>query len=212
MKRKLRKIYRLLEDHFGDLKWWPARSSFEVIVGAVLTQNTAWTNVEKAIKNLKKNDLLKPDKIRRVQPARLSKLIRSSGYHRIKAQRLKEVSRFLIKECGGRIAALKNRESAILREKLLAVKGIGPETADSILVYALGKPVFVVDAYTKRIFSRHGIIDEGAAYEDIRSLVTDNFSGSLKEFNQFHALLVETAKKFCRKKAPLCDMCPLSGI
>ncbi|MFC1570765.1 endonuclease III domain-containing protein [Candidatus Omnitrophota bacterium] len=208
-KSKIRRIYDLLEDHFGDLKWWPAKTPFEVIIGAVLTQNTSWSNVEKAIGELNKKKLLTPKKIMALNSKRLAGLIRSSGYHRVKAERLKEVSRFVLDECGGRLKKLGKEDTSSLREKLLRVKGIGPETADSILVYALGKPVFVVDAYTKRIFSRHNIVIENASYDEVQTLVENAMDPDTGTMNQFHALLVETAKRFCRKRAPLCGECPL---
>ena len=211
-KRKIKNIYGLLEDHFGDLKWWPADTPFEVIIGAVLTQNTSWSNVEKAIVELKKKKLLAPGKITALSSKRLADLIRSSGYHRVKAERLKEVSRFITSECGGKLEKLAREDTLSVREKLLGVKGIGPETADSILVYALGKPVFVVDAYTKRIFSRHDIIGEDAPYMEVQALVEGVMDADTGTMNQFHALLVETAKRFCKKRAPLCSECPLGVL
>ncbi|MFC1644318.1 endonuclease III domain-containing protein [Candidatus Omnitrophota bacterium] len=211
-KNGINKIYDLLEGYFGDLGWWPAESDFEVIVGAVLTQNTAWSNVTKAIKELKGKNLLDPAKIERIDLARLARVIRSAGYYRIKARRLKEISRFVMAECGGKLARLKRQDARKLREKLLAVNGVGPETADSILIYALGKPVFVVDAYTKRIFSRHGLTSENASYEEVQSLAQRYLPSDGKVLNQFHALLVETGKRFCRKKAGQCSECPLKGL
>jgi endonuclease-3 related protein len=209
---KIKKIYNKLDKYFGDLGWWPASSAFEVIVGAVLTQNTSWRNVEKAITGLKKERLLDPRKIEKTNSGRLSRIIRPSGYHRIKAARLKAVSRFLADECGSALSKLKKKDRKKLREKLLGVNGIGPETADSILLYALDKPVFVVDAYTKRIFSRHGLIKENESYDKVQAIVHENFPRSLKKLNQFHACLVEAGKRFCRKKKALCGECPLKGI
>jgi endonuclease-3 related protein len=211
-KRKINKVYAALEEYFGDLGWWPASSAFEVIIGAVLTQNTAWSNVSKAIKGLKRNKCLTPEKIVRLDTKRLSQIIRPAGYYRVKSERIKAVSRFLLDECRAKLSKLKKESAWELREKLLKVKGIGPETADSILVYALEKPVFVVDAYTKRIFSRHGLVGEKASYDEVQSLVHENFSRSTKRLNQFHALLVETGKRFCRKKKGLCGECPLKGM
>ena len=210
--RKIRKIYDKLDKYFGDMGWWPADSAFEVIVGAVLTQNTAWKNVEKAIEQLKQNKLLDPKKIKKLSDARLSRLIRSSGYHRVKAERLKAVCRFLEKECGWGLNKLKRMSAASLREKLLSVKGVGPETADSILVYAFSKPVFVVDAYTRRIFSRHGLTRKDASYGEVQSVVHENFPIAHKKLNQFHALLVETGKRFCKRKKGLCRECPIKGL
>lgn len=206
---RIKRIYDLLDKHFGNLAWWPADTDFEVMVGAVLTQNTAWSNVEKAIGGLKNGGLLTPSKMHRSDIRRLSSTIRPAGYFRVKARRLKELCRFLMDECGGRIKTLRKRDTASLRQMLLKVNGIGPETADSILIYALEKPVFVVDAYTRRIFSRHGLAGEDASYDELQRLVHGNFPASVKKLNQFHALLVETAKRYCRKKKPLCSECPL---
>jgi len=212
LRSKLGRIYRLLEKHFGDLGWWPADSPFEVMVGAVLTQNTAWANVEKAVENLKLRGLMDPGKIEKVDVLRLAGIIRPAGYYKAKSRSLKEISRFLRRECGGDIKKLKGQETSELRQKLLSVKGVGPETADSILVYALGRPVFVVDAYTKRIFLRHGLIPGEASYDLVQSLVRDNFPEDAAKLNQFHALLVETAKRYCRKRDPLCGDCPLGNM
>lgn len=209
---KIRRIYRLLEAHFGDLGWWPAKSRFEVIVGAILTQNTAWVNVEKAIKALKKEKLMSVRGLAEASPARVEAAIRPTGYFRVKSSRLKTVCRFLLGECGGKIELLRKRDTAELRDKLLSVKGIGPETADSILLYAVDKPVFVVDAYTRRIFSRHGLVKEDVGYEELRAMVEAVFPGEKRVFDQFHACLVETAKNYCRKKAGLCGECPLGGL
>jgi endonuclease-3 related protein len=206
---KLKKIYDLLDKHFGDLAWWPADTDFEVMVGAMLTQNTAWSNVEKAIEGLKSSGLLTPAKMSGVDLRRLASVIRPAGYFRVKARRLKEMCRFLIAECGGRIKTLRKRDAASLRKMLLSLNGIGPETADSILIFALEKPVFVVDAYTRRIFSRHGLAEEDASYEELQALVRKNFPVEVKKLNQFHALIVEASKRYCRKRNPLCEECPL---
>ncbi|HNX91009.1 MAG TPA: hypothetical protein PKY78_04320 [Candidatus Omnitrophota bacterium] len=208
----INKIYDVLNGYFGDLKWWPAETAFEMMVGAILTQNTSWKNVEKAILELKKKKLLVPKKIIDVPVSGLSTAIRSSGYHRVKAGRLKQLARFIMSECGGDLKKLSYMDTRELREKLLSVKGIGPETADSILLYAFGKKIFVVDAYTKRIFSRHGILVENALYSDVQNVAHKYFKRGLKEYNQYHALIVETAKKYCRKHEPLCDECPIRGI
>lgn len=209
---KIRKMYRRLEAHFGDLGWWPAETPFEVIVGAVLTQNTSWVNVEKAIRAMKQKGLMNPAAIAGCGNGSLSATIRQAGYHNVKAARLKAACSFLLEECGGRLEKLKKVDTAVLREKLLAVKGIGPETADSILLYALDKPVFVVDAYTKRVFSRHALSEQDAGYEVLKEKVESVFCGRVKRLNQFHALIVETAKNYCRKKEGLCGQCPLSRI
>lgn len=209
-KIKVERIYKLLDKHFGSLGWWPARTDFEVIVGAILTQNTAWSNVEKAIEKLRKKKLLNPKKILASRFSELEKCIRSSGYYRQKAVRLKDISRFIMDECGGSLKKFKSIDTESLRKKLLEVKGVGPETADSMLLYAFKRPVFVVDAYTKRIFARHMIIEETSSYNEVQSLVHDCFGRRTSVYNAFHASIVEAGKRFCRKKKPLCSVCPLN--
>lgn len=206
--RGLLKIYDKLFTEFGPRGWWPARSSFEVMVGAILTQNTAWRNVEKAIYSLKKNSRLTPKALRKMKPKALAALIKPAGYYNIKAERLKNFLDFLFREFGGSVKKMFRVNTGRLREELLKVKGIGPETADSMLLYAAGRPVFVVDAYTKRIFSRHRLIKPGADYEEVRTLFMDNLPRRAELFNEYHALIVELGKKFC-KKEPLCGSCPL---
>lgn len=192
------------------------------MIGAILTQNTAWSNVEKAIANLKRAGKLSPAGLRRLSQKKLAALIRPSGYFNIKAGRLKHFIRFLFDEYGGDVKRMSGEEGARLREKLLRVKGIGPETADSILLYAAQKPFFVIDAYTKRIFSRHrleSIKDSGKGkfYEDWRALFTATLSAAVTHptkrldlFNDFHAQIVMLGKNFCKAKRPLCEVCPLS--
>ncbi len=198
-------LYRAL----GPQHWWPARTPFEVIVGAILTQNTAWTNVEKAIANLRRERLLSPAALERVPQSKLARLIRSSGYFRQKAKKLKAFVRFLRAEFAGSLAKMFRTPTTELREKLLAVHGIGPETADSILLYAGHHPVFVVDAYTKRILARHGLVSEKAGYEDIRALFEKTLPQDAKLYNEFHGLIVMTGKHWCRTKNPRCHECPL---
>jgi len=202
-------IYRKLFSCFGPQHWWPARSRFEVMVGAILTQSTNWSNVEKAINNLRKNSLLDAGKLYRIPRGKLARLIKSAGYYNIKAKRLKEFLRFLFVSYKGDINKMSLADTQLLRRQLLSVNGIGPETADSILLYALGKPVFVVDAYTKRIFSRHRLIGEDADYHALQDLCTRNLKKNVKLFNEFHALLVKLGKDFCLKNKPRCGICPL---
>ncbi len=208
---KLRRIYRVLEDRFGDLKWWPADTKFEMIAGAILTQNTSWLNVEKAIASLKKEGLLTPHKVLGSDKRLLERSIRPAGYFHVKAERLKNVSRFLVAKKKALAKGFGGVNTASLREELLSVNGIGPETADSILLYAFKRPVFVVDAYAKRIFARHGLIKGEASYDSVQELVHDNFPMEQKPLNQFHALIVEAGKIFCRKTGPKCGTCPLKG-
>lgn len=205
---QLGQVYRVLRKTFGHQHWWPGDTPFEVMVGAILTQNTAWTNVEKAILNLKKAKKLSFKSLHRVPGQALSKLIRPAGYFNIKADRLKCFTDFLARECGGDLSKLKRHTMPKLREKLLAVKGIGPETADSILLYALGKTSFVIDAYTRRIFSRHGLSGERETYDVWREIFMKALPRDRDLYNDFHAQIVRTAKVHCRK-VPHCGTCPL---
>ncbi|MFZ0638078.1 MAG: hypothetical protein WAN33_03985 [Candidatus Acidiferrales bacterium] len=204
--------YQTLFDHLGPQRWWPAKTPFEVIVGAILTQNTSWLNVERAITNLRRAHLLTPRALERVPFARLSSLIRSSGYFRQKAKKLKAFVRFLRADYSGSLARMFATPTAELREKLLAVHGIGPETADSILLYAGHKDVFVVDAYTKRIFSRHGFVPEDVPYEELRALIEAALPRDVSRYNEFHALLVQVGKNWCRPREPRCAECPLRSF
>jgi len=207
----LKKIYRKLYQFYGPRNWWPGETSFEVMVGAILTQNTSWGNVEKAIQRLKGEGVLNPEGIHYLKKSQLASLIKSSGYYRIKANRLKAFVDFLYDEYGGEIEKMREETIGKLREKLLEVKGIGPETADSILLYSLRKAIFVVDAYTKRILSRHGLISEKASYEEVQNLFMDHLPHDEKLFNEYHALFVHLGKTVC-KKMPKCDSCPMKGF
>lgn len=211
MEKILMKIYGKLYRAYGPRNWWPGETSFEVMVGAILTQNTSWRNVEKAIQKLKGKGVLNPEGIHDLKKSELARLIRSSGYYRIKADRLKSFINFLFQEYGGNLKRMKRERLDELRERLLGVKGVGPETADSILLYGLKKPIFVVDAYTKRILSRHGLISENASYEEIQKLFMGYLACNEKLFNEYHALLVHLGKTLC-KKIPKCDACPLKGV
>jgi len=209
LRSRLNLIYRKLYSHFGPQHWWPAESAFEVMVGAILTQNTSWPNVEKAISSLKKHRVLEPNRLYRLPDRKLARLIRSAGYYNIKTRRLKAFLDFFIRNYQGKIKNISRVSSAVLRPELLAVKGVGPETADSILLYALNKPVFVVDAYTRRVFSRHKLLKEDAAYDAIQRLFTLNLKQDVRLFNEYHALIVALAKKYCLKSNPRCAVCPL---
>jgi len=211
MRTLLLRIYRLLYRAYGPQFWWPGETSFEVMVGAILTQSTAWKNVETSILRLKENGALSPDGIRRLSRKELESLIRSSGYFRIKAERLKAFIDFLFDEYGGDLLEMKRVPLQKLRKGLLSVRGIGPETADSIELYGLKKPIFVVDAYTKRIFSKHGIISDKASYEEVQELFMNHLPHEERLFNEYHALLVHLGKWAC-KKVPNCDICPLKRI
>ncbi len=211
MKRKLGLIYSKLYAAFGPQHWWPGDSSFEVMVGAILTQNTSWLNVEKAIRNLKKHKVLAPDKLSRLSSRKTAKLIRPAGYYNIKTARLKEFLNFLLLKYRSNMRKMAAVNTFRLRQELLLVKGIGPETADSILLYALNKPVFVVDAYTRRVFSRHGLINKEADYHDVQDLFMRHLKPDVRVFNEYHALLVRVGKDFCLKSKPKCAICPLRG-
>jgi len=204
-------MYELLDGHFGNLHWWPAEGPFEVTVGAILTQNTAWTNVEKAIAALRAKRLLSPEALSRITEERLAAIIRPSGYYNVKAKRLKSFVRFLREEYAGDIGKMSTEKLPTLREKLLGVRGIGQETADSILLYACGKPVFVCDAYTQRILHRHGMIGADADYRRVQEMFMNHLPHDTPFFNQFHALIVYAGKTFCRKM-PKCEPCPLRTL
>lgn len=205
------KIYRRLLKEFGPQGWWPGDGPFEVMIGAILTQNTNWGNVERAIKNLKMAKALSPSALHKISEGELAELIRPAGYFNIKAGRLKAFIEFFITRYSKSVSRMKNVDTAVLRHELLGVNGIGPETADSILLYALQKPVFVIDAYTKRALSRHGIIDEKASYHKFQELFHSSLTPDVKVFNEYHALLVRLGKEFCRPR-PRCDICLLSDM
>ncbi len=207
----LMNIYRKLYQAYGPRDWWPAETSFEVMVGAILTQNTSWRNVEKAIQKLKGKGVLNPEGIHDLKKTQLASLIKSSGYYRIKTDRVKAFVNFLFEEFDGDLKRMGRERLGELREKLLGVNGIGPETADSILLYGLKKSIFVVDAYTKRILSRHKMILENTAYEEVQKLFMEHLPLDEKLFNEYHALLVHLGKTVC-KKIPRCDICPIKSI
>ncbi|MFW5992460.1 MAG: endonuclease III domain-containing protein [Halanaerobiaceae bacterium] len=203
-------IYRRLYNEFGPQGWWPSETDFETIVGAILTQAVNWTNVEKAIENMKQEGVLSPEKVRAVDNNKLAVLIKPSGYYNMKAKKLKAFIHFLFKEYDGSLKLMFQERLEDLRKKLLGIYGIGPETADSILLYAGGYPVFVVDAYTKRIFYRLNYVSKNINYHDLQQLIMDNFRISVDNYNEFHALLVETGKNYCKRNNQLCKECPLA--
>lgn len=199
---KLKEIFQALEREYEKQNWWPtisANKRFEIITGAVLTQNTSWSNVEKAIKNLDKFNFLRKDAIRQLGEEELGQLVKSSGYFRQKAKKLKNIVEFL------------DSKKEITRENLLQVWGIGKETADSILLYAYHQPIFVIDNYTKRIFSRIGIVDENIEYDNLQKFFMKNLDNNIELFNEYHALIVKHGKDICRKK-PKCKECCLNKI
>jgi endonuclease III related protein len=209
MQHEIKAIYKKLYARFGPQRWWPADTPFEVMVGAILTQNTSWGNVEKAIDNIKRNKLLAPIKLHVLSHARLAFLIRPAGYYNIKAKRLKNFLDFFVRQYQCSIKKASCEDTFFLREQLLSVSGIGPETADSMLLYALERPVFVVDAYTRRVLSRHGLVAHDADYAVVQDLFMENLKPDVQLFNEFHALLVRLGKEFCLKNKPRCALCPL---
>lgn len=206
---KLLEIYNILLDHFGPQEWWPGDTPLEIMVGAVLTQNTSWTNVSKAIDNLKNENLLSFEKLHDMPLELLAEKIKPAGYFNLKAARLKNLLNFIGDEYSGSLGDMFSEDALSLRKKILAVKGIGPETADSILLYAGNKPVFVVDTYTHRIFCRHNIIAEEEGYYEIQEYFTLFLPEDVALFNEYHALIVRLGKEFCKKSKPLCAQCPL---
>jgi len=208
---KLMEIYQLLYDRYGCQYWWPGHSRLEIVVGAILTQNTNWGNVERAITNLKSAKVLTAEKLYDMDISALAEMIRPAGYYNIKAGRLKNFLEWLFKEHDGDLNRLEDTDPETLRRELLQIKGVGPETADSIVLYAFDKPVFVVDAYTCRIMGRHGLIEDGADYEQVRDFFQSYLDRSVELFNEYHALLVRLGKEYCRPKAK-CDGCPLEKL
>ena len=211
LRQCLMEIFQRLFDFYGPQNWWPGDSPLEISIGAILTQNTNWRNVESALDNLKQRDLLEINKLAEIDELELARLIRPAGYFNIKAKRVKSFVLWL-KEMGG-FDRLEKIDTGRLRDMLLQVPGIGYETADSILLYALERPVFVVDAYTRRVLERHGITNATKmGYEHLRSLFESNLPKDVRLFNEFHALFVRVGKERCHKKSPKCEGCPIAGV
>ena len=205
-------VYEHLYRFLGPSHWWPGESPLEVMVGAILTQNTSWVNVERALARLKQERVLSVPALVRAGEDQLADWIRPAGYYRIKARRLKNFLQFLMDQFDGRIEAMAENELEDLRERLLGVKGIGPETADSILLYGLGKPTFVVDAYTYRLVTRHRLMPEESDYEALRGFFMDSLPQDVPLYNEYHALIVRTGKAYCRTRNPRCPECPLGEM
>lgn len=212
MKPPIHNVFETLLAHYGEQHWWPAESRFEMMIGAILTQNTAWTNVEKALSNLRKNDALNFQTLENTPRERLIKWIRPAGFFNQKAVYIQEMVSNIRNRFNGSLDALFALEPFELRRELLAWKGIGKETADSIILYAAEKPVFVIDAYTKRICRRHGWIDDKAKYDDVAELFTQHLPEEVRLFNEYHALIVRTCKDYCTARNPNCAECPLKGF
>lgn len=206
--QRIKGFYEALYKHYGSQRWWPAETELECTLGAILTQNTAWKNVEKALENLRKENLISIEKLALIPTASLASLIRPSGYFNQKAIKIKNFINFIVEKYHGSLEEMLKEDTQKLRDELLGIKGIGPETADSILLYAARKPVFVVDAYTYRILRRHGLIPEETSYGEMQELFMDSLPEDAQLFNEYHALLVRLGKELC-KKSPLCKGCPL---
>ncbi|MGQ9534723.1 MAG: endonuclease III domain-containing protein [bacterium] len=207
----LQDIYDCLFKKFGPQQWWPGDSPFEVMVGAILTQNTNWQNVEKAINNIKREKLLNPKALLKNRN-RITALIKPSGFYRLKTRRLLAFLEWFVNDYDGELENFEGKDTNSIRKELLAIPGIGPETADSILLYALGRPVFVVDTYTRRILSRHNLIEEDDDYDEIKKLFEDSLFKDTQLYNEYHALIVRLGKQYCKKNDPLCNICPLFSI
>ena len=201
-------IYDKLLDHYGPQSWWPADSPFEVMVGAILVQSTAWRNVERAIANLKSADSLSPAAIRDMSLHTLEELIRPSGFYRVKAKRLRTLCEYLGDRCADSIELMERRPTQDLRRELLAVYGVGEETADDILLYALDRPVFVIDAFTRRVFHRLGWCSPSATYAELQTMFQAHLPRSVPIYNEYHALIVRHGNTTCKKR-PDCANCPL---
>jgi len=209
---QLQEMYERLHGRFGAQDWWPGDSPFEIMVGAILTQNTNWKNVERAIDNLKRAEVLSLDAMSDLPQDLLAEYIRPAGYYNIKAVRLRNFFTLINGHWGGDLDFFLSQPRDTLREQLLSVKGIGPETADSMVLYAAGQPIFVIDAYTHRILTRHEIIDEFFDYHAIQEMFMDNLEEDTRLFNEYHALIVQVGKDFCKKSKPACTDCPLAGL
>lgn len=207
--KRIKSFYKKLYKSYGPQGWWPGDSSLECILGAILTQNTSWKNVEKALRNLKRENLVSLEKLNLLTSEELAGLIRSSGYYNQKAIKVKNFVSFVMDNYGGSLEQMFGQDTDELRQELLGIKGIGPETADSILLYAGQKPVFVVDAYTYRIFSRHGLVPEETNYSEMQELFVESLPEDTRMFNEYHALIVKLGKEHCKKTRPICEGCPL---
>ena len=204
-------MFEALYERYGPQHWWPAETPFEVMVGAVLAQNTSWKNVRRAIENLKDAELLEPRALYDLDAEELAELIRPAGYFTRKAQRLRNLLKLVVERYGGRLDRMFATDPSTLREELLSVNGVGPETADSILLYAAGKPTFVVDTYTHRVLSRHGLVEAEIGYEGLKEFCEDHVPEDVAHYNEYHALLVRVGHEFCKPR-PKCEACPLKAF
>jgi endonuclease III related protein len=208
MEQRLLDIFNMLLNAFGKRGWWPGETELEIIIGAVLTQNTSWKNVEKAIDNLKYHNALDIHSLYKMDRDTLAMIIKASGFYNIKSKRLKNIINIIYNDYSSNILNLQNIDMWNIREKLLEINGIGKETADSIILYALNKPIFVIDVYTKRFLKNHGLYKEESDYDTIQRFFMKNLPNDTYLFNEFHALIVYLCQNYC-KKVPLCNRCPL---
>jgi endonuclease-3 related protein len=209
MRGNLRRYYRRLYRHFGPQGWWPGRTRLEIVLGALLTQNAGWTNVEKALANLRRAGLLSYERLHRLPASRLAPLLRPSGSFRQKTRYLRHFLNHVQKHHQGSLARMLGGPTKALRDELLSLTGVGEETADSILLYAAGRPVFVIDAYTRRVLARHKLADSDAPYNELQSFIHRHLPGDAQLFNEYHALLVAVGKSYCHPAQPNCASCPL---
>jgi endonuclease-3 related protein len=209
---QLMTAYERLYSAFGPQHWWPGESPFEIMVGAVLVQNTAWRNVERAIRNLHDACVIQPHALYALPVEELAELIRPAGYFQVKARRLSNLLKLVVEEYDGKLEEMFAVDPTVLREQLLAVHGIGPETADAIMLYAGGLPTFVVDTYTHRVLARHGWVGYDASYHEIKELCESSLPTDAALYNEYHALLVRVGKEYCRRAAPKCEACPLAEM
>ncbi len=212
MSTKLQEAFERMLAAFGPQHWWPGDSPFEIMVGAVLVQNTAWRNVEHAINNLRAAGVMEPHALYKLPPAELADLIRPAGYYQVKTKRLRNLLRFLVEQYDGSLDAMFGTSLSSLREELLAINGIGSETADAILLYAGGLPTFVVDTYTHRVLARHGWLEYDASYDDIKDYFESTLPVDATLYNEYHALLVRIGKDYCKRTTPNCEACPLAEM
>lgn len=205
-------IFRRLYEHFGPRHWWPADTPLEMIIGAILTQNVSWKSASAAIANLKKAGLLSVEALAEAEPEALADLLRPARYHMQKARKVQAFCRVVKKECGGDLRLLLNRETGELRQRLLDIYGIGPETADAIILYAAGQPIFVIDAYTRRIFQRLGYFPEKVSYREMQQFFMQHLASEVALYNEYHAQIDALGHHVCLKTRPRCGVCPLADL
>jgi len=211
-KNFVRKAYRILLKELGPQNWWPAQTKWEVVIGVILTQNTNWKNVERAIENLNSKGLIDIEKLANASLKDISEAIRPSGYYNQKAKKLKHISTYIKEKYNGNLENFYDKSLEGLRCELISIWGIGKESADSIILYSAEKPIFVVDTYTLRILKRHNVIDENTGYDEVQSLFMESLDKDVNVYNEYHALLVNIGKNYCTKNKPNCELCVLNKL